>query len=558
MFLPFFVIRDGTATLQRKKSKVFIKTTADEYPMGAIAQKWYEVSKYFEKNRLRIFWATLYTLITIGIFVERAYYYSIEREHAGLRRIAGFGVTVTRGAASVMMWTYSCLLVTMSRNTITFLRETFFHRFIPFDAAIDFHKYIAYLALVATLTHCIGHGINLYHICTQASTDLNCVFREYFRATDVLASFHYWAYQTITGLTGVLLTIIVIVMYVFALPYARKNLFGAFWFTHRWYILLYIFSILHGLGQLVQQPLFGYYFIGPCLLFVVDQLISLSRNKLEIAVVKAELLPSDVTALTFKRPPGFEYRSGQWVRIACKELGEGEYHPFTLSSAPHEDHLSLHIRAVGPWTTNLRRVYDPNNLDGKAPPKVLIDGPFGEGHQDWYKFPVAVLVGGGIGVTPFASILKDIVHKSKYNMRCTCQKVYFLWITRTQKQFEWLTDIIRQVENADEQNFVAVHIFITQFKQKFDLRTTMLWICERHFHKIAGKSLFTGLRSTTHFGRPRLEDFLQSLKFEHPQAKHIGVFSCGPAPMTLSVNDACSTVNKYEGYPQYTHHFENF
>lgn len=86
----------------------------------------------------------------------------------------------------------------------------------------------------------------------------------------------------------------------------------------------------------------------------------------------------------------------------------------------------------------------------------------------------------------------------------------------------------------------------------------MLWICERHFHKIAGKSLFTGLRSTTHFGRPRLEDFLQSLKFEHPQAKHIGVFSCGPAPMTLSVNDACSTVNKYEGYPQYTHHFENF
>lgn len=49
-----------------------------------------------------------------------------------------------------MMWTYSCLLVTMSRNTITFLRETFFHRFIPFDAAIDFHKYIAYLALVAT------------------------------------------------------------------------------------------------------------------------------------------------------------------------------------------------------------------------------------------------------------------------------------------------------------------------------------------------------------------------------------------------------------------------
>lgn len=59
---------------------------------------------------------------------------------------------------------------------------------------------------------------------------------------------------------------------------------------------------------------------------------------------------------------------------------------------------------------------------------------------------MSVLVGGGIGVTPFASILKDIVFKSKTaNVRFPCEKVYFLWVTRTQKQFEWLTDIIREV-----------------------------------------------------------------------------------------------------------------
>ena len=73
--------------------------------------------------------------------------YSVEREHAGLRRIAGYGVTVTRGAASAMMFTYSTLLVTMCRNLITFCRETFLHRFIPFDSAIFLHKYIAAWAL---------------------------------------------------------------------------------------------------------------------------------------------------------------------------------------------------------------------------------------------------------------------------------------------------------------------------------------------------------------------------------------------------------------------------
>lgn len=159
----------------------------------------------------------------------------------------------------------------------------------------------------------------------------------------------------------------------------------------------------------------------------------------------------EVTGLTFKKPAGFEYRSGQWVRIACLNLGAQEYHPFTLTSAPHEDHLSLHIRAVGPWTTNIRHQCDPSmcpmtqcfpliiiSIDStcyvftfyyidarkdRPYPKLYLDGPFGEGHQDWYRYEVAVLVGGGIGVTPFASILKDIVHKASIGAKFSCKKV---------------------------------------------------------------------------------------------------------------------------------------
>lgn len=69
-----------------------------------------------------------------------------------------------------------------------------------------------------------------------------------------------------------------------------------------------------------------------------------------------------VTYLEFKRPQGFTYRSGQWVRVACLELGTDEYHPFTLTSAPHEETLSLHIRAVGPWTSKLREIYNLERL----------------------------------------------------------------------------------------------------------------------------------------------------------------------------------------------------
>lgn len=56
-------------------------------------------------------------------------------------------------------------------------------------------------------------------------------------------------------------------------------------------------------------------------------------------------------------------------------------------------------------------------------PKLYLDGPFGEGHQEWVNFEVSVLVGGGIGVTPFASILKDLVFKSSVKSKIQCKKV---------------------------------------------------------------------------------------------------------------------------------------
>lgn len=76
--------------------------------------------------------------------------YSVQREHSGLRRILGYGLTITRGAASAMMFTYSTLLIMMCHNTITILRTTILQFYIPFDSAIEMHKYIACWALVFT------------------------------------------------------------------------------------------------------------------------------------------------------------------------------------------------------------------------------------------------------------------------------------------------------------------------------------------------------------------------------------------------------------------------
>lgn len=46
-------------------------------------------------------------------------------------------------------------------------------------------------------------------------------------------------------------------------------------------------------------------------------------------------------------------------------------------------------------------------------PRLLIDGPYGAPAQDYKKYDVLLLVGLGIGATPFISILKDIVNHMK-------------------------------------------------------------------------------------------------------------------------------------------------
>jgi dual oxidase len=516
-----------------------------------------QVISFFENYRRQIFWVSLYTLVLFGIFIERAYYYAVEREPSGLRRICGYGVAITRGAASAMMFTYASMLVTMCRNMITFLRDTFLHIYVPFDEAVAMHKYIGFWSAVFTFVHIIGHCFNIYHISTQTPNDLACLFRNYFHPTDALPKFTKWCWTTITGLTGMALTIQFFLFLIFSVAYARKHTFRGFWIVHMSYPLYFVLMILHGAGRMIQAPYTYYFVLGPIILFTVDQLISVSRRKIEISVVKAKLLPSDVTYLEMKRPLNFQYKSGQWVRVACLARGKNEYHPFTLTSAPHEENLTLHIRAVGPWTYGIRRLYDPRLLkDGKLP-KVFIDGPYGESHQDWHRYDVSILVGGGIGVTPFASILKDIAEKSRTGAKFTCKKIYFIWVTRTQRHFEWMTDIIRECEEKDKKNLVTTHVFITQFKDKFDIRTTMLYICEKHFQKISDRSLFTGLRSATHFGRPDFTQFFKMVKATHPDTNVFGVFTCGPPPLIHVVDKACAHDNKYTQNVLFDHHYEN-
>ena len=177
----------------------------------------------------------------------------------------------------------------------------------------------------------------------------------------------------------------------------------------------------------------------------------------------------------------------QYIFLCCPEISVWQYHPFTLTSAPEEDYISVHIRCVGDFTTALAAAVGCNfgkdnnerpglgisavvGLDQKASaldldpslkrilPRVFIDGPFGSASEDVFKYEIAVLVGAGIGVTPFASILKSIWYRMNYpSKRTRLRKVYFFWVCRDFGSFEWFKSLLMAIESQDMDSHIEIH-----------------------------------------------------------------------------------------------------
>lgn len=110
-------------------------------------------------------------------------------------------------------------------------------------------------------------------------------------------------------------------------------------------------------------------------------------------------------AFHFEKPVGFAFRPGQALDVVLKgqgapaESGDAR-HAFSIVAAPFEDELVI--------TTRLRDSAYKRAL-GALPvgAGVEIDGPFGSLVLHKNASRAAVLIAGGIGVTPFMSMVRQ-------------------------------------------------------------------------------------------------------------------------------------------------------
>ncbi len=130
--------------------------------------------------------------------------------------------------------------------------------------------------------------------------------------------------------------------------------------------------------------------------------MTMERARMKIKIKAQKEVAFNTMAVHLEKPEGFSFEAGQFIEATLIDPpetdAEGESRAFTLASAPHEADLVFATRLRD---TAFKRVLRTLHVGQE----INIDGPFGSFtlHKDASR--PAVFLAGGIGITPFRSIL---------------------------------------------------------------------------------------------------------------------------------------------------------
>ncbi len=152
-----------------------------------------------------------------------------------------------------------------------------------------------------------------------------------------------------------------------------------------------------------------------------------------------EQIANGTVAFHFEKPVGFSFKSGQAIDVVLADgrtvdVQSGR-HTFSIVSAPFESELTIATRMRD---STFKRAFARLPVGSL----IQIEGPFGSLtlHNDLAR--PAVLIAGGIGITPFMSILRQATHDRRE------QRLVLLYSNRRPEDTAFLSEL----QNLEERN----------------------------------------------------------------------------------------------------------
>ncbi|KAI4343958.1 hypothetical protein L6164_011244 [Bauhinia variegata] len=553
---------------------------------GELQETMSRVEVLFRTYWRRTWIILVWLLACFGLFTWKF----VQYRHRSAFEIMGYCLSTAKGAAETLKLNMALILLPVCRNTMTWLRKNRrINSVIPFNDNINFHKLIAGGIVVGVILH--------------GGTHLACDFprisgsdRSIFRQTIAVGfGYHQPTYvqilATTEGATGIAMVVLMAIAFSLATRWPRRQSpvlpvslrrvtgYNTFWYSHHLFILVYALLIIHSfflfLTHKITEKTTWMYIAFPVLLYAGERIFRAVRSGFyEVDILKASLYPGKVLSLKMQKPEGFEYKSGMYVFLQCPQISPFEWHPFSLTSGPQDDYLSVHIRTLGDWSYQIYGLFQEAVMSGSnGCPKLYIDGPYGSASQDHAKYDIVVLIGLGIGATPFISILKDVVNGvdtedndhvrsfthlfSVCNLKRGPAKVYFYWITREQSSFDWFRDFMKESSNSTQKQSTAeIHNYLTSVYEEGDVRSAFISVIQALHHAKKGIDIVSKTPIRTHFARPNWFNIFSRLASRHRGAK-IGVFYCGPSNLARELKGLCTKFST-KTTTRFVFHKENY
>lgn len=417
----------------------------------------------------------VFVLVHAFIFAFGFTHYQLKDNLTGPRANFGLTFATARSAALVLHFDVALILFPVCRTLISLLRQTPLNSIVPFDKNITFHKLIAYSIVFFSWVHTIAHINNVAQLAIKTKQGF--------------VGFLRLGFLTGPGWTGWVMLIALMAMVFTAIEKPRRANYERFWSVHHLFIVFFMMWAIHGAFCMIKPDtppfcfgigVFWEYWMFGGFAYLLERILREIRGRHKTYVTKVIQHPSNVVEIQMHKEKT-KTRAGQYIFLCCPEVSIWQYHPFTLTSAPEEDYISVHVRMVGNFTRALGKALgcedgkkggDKTNKKQRsevismAPggltkllPRIYVDGPFGSASEDVFKFETAVLVGAGIGVTPFASILKSIWYRMSTGTggKSRLRKVYFFWICRDFGSLEWFKSLLMAIEAQDKAHNIEIH-----------------------------------------------------------------------------------------------------
>ena len=159
----------------------------------------------------------------------------------------------------------------------------------------------------------------------------------------------------------------------------------------------------------------------------------------DVPLTGRDIVADGTMAFHFVKPAGFTYVAGQNVSLTLLDLPEadakGRSRTLTLASAPNESELMIATRISG---SAFKRALDALPMGGM----VHMAGPNGDFTLHADPARPAVLLAGGIGITPFLAMIRNAAH-AKLPHRIT------LFYSNRQPKDAAFLDELRRLEKSN-------------------------------------------------------------------------------------------------------------